>query len=223
MFCTHKQSTCPHMPLQLPFRAHPGRRHRHQPHRNSDRLDHRLRPPRPRLVLDHYHLHLRVRRDLRLRASVYWSFSTYWYNPVDVGHDLVRAALRILQDQSGGLFDPDAFLSPRAPAEGPLEPRSPPGLFMRLVRRFVLGLPVVGAGSLVHMLLSLPVLAPVQWLARFRGGRSRRNTSTRDAAAIVIIILLVVGIVRTIVKVYQFTETLSKRLLLRAEDIILEV
>lgn len=67
----------------------------------------------------------------------------------------------------------------------------------RLLRRFVLGLPVVGAGSLVHMLLSLPLLTPVHWLARFRGGRSRRNSSSRDAAAVVIIILLIVGVARS--------------------------
>ncbi|ETW87406.1 hypothetical protein HETIRDRAFT_469399 [Heterobasidion irregulare TC 32-1] len=121
----------------------------------------------------------------------YWSLSSYWYNPIDVGHDLVRVGLRIIQDESGGLFDADTLFSTRAQAEGSLEPPSPPGIMKRLLRRFVLGLPVVGAGSLVHMLLSLPLLTPVHWLARFRGGRSRRNSGSRDTAAVVIIILLI--------------------------------
>ena len=59
----------------------------------------------------------------------------------------------------------------------------------------VLGLPLVGAGSLVHMRLSLPLLGPLHWLARYRGNRTRRGES-RDAAAVVVIVLLLVGAAR---------------------------
>ncbi|TFY68375.1 hypothetical protein EVG20_g3587 [Dentipellis fragilis] len=162
--------------------------------------------------------------DPSLSSSDYYFFSPFWTNPIDVGHELVRAALRILQDDSIGIIDPGTFnpqarVTPRVP----FQPRAPPGLLKRLIQRFMLGLPVVGAGSLVHMLLSLPVLGPVHWLARFRGGRSRRRSGTRDAAAIVIVFLLFVGACRALYKVYQLTESLTKRVLLRAEDIILEV
>jgi hypothetical protein len=34
-----------------------------------------------------------------------------WTNPISVGRDLVRAALRIIQDETGGLFDPNTFSS----------------------------------------------------------------------------------------------------------------
>ncbi|KAI0313507.1 hypothetical protein OF83DRAFT_1165569 [Amylostereum chailletii] len=162
----------------------------------------------------------------------YYYFSTYssnpfsWYNPFTVGRDLVRAALRIIQDESAGLLDPDSLLSRVAspsPSAASNEHANPPGLLVRLLRRFALGLPVVGAGSIVHMLLSVPLLGPIQWIARFRGRRNRRDSSSTDAAALIVIVLLVIGALRAIYKVYQLTESLAKRLLLRAEDVILEV
>lgn len=81
---------------------------------------------------------------------------------------------------------------------------------------------MVGAGSLVHMLLSAPLLGPLQWLARQRGSRRRRDQS-RDIAAIIILALIVAGAARALYKVFRLTESVTKRLLLRAEDVILEV
>jgi len=81
---------------------------------------------------------------------------------------------------------------------------------------------MVGAGSLVQMLLSAPLIGPLQWIARQRGTRRRRDNG-RDLAAAVIIALLVVGALRALYQVYRYTENLSKKLLLRAEDAILEV
>jgi len=81
---------------------------------------------------------------------------------------------------------------------------------------------MVGAGSLVYTLLSAPLIGPLQWLARQRGGRSRREQS-RDIAALVIVALVVAGATRALYQVYRFTESTTKRLLLRAEDAILEV
>ena len=122
----------------------------------------------------------------------YWA----WTNPYSVGRDLVRAALRIIQDETGGLFDPDAFSSSTDAAPGSAEAVSNPGIVWRFVRRCVLGLPVVGAASLVHMLFSLPLLGPLQWIARSRGNRGRRANGSRDTAAVVIIFLLAVGALR---------------------------
>jgi hypothetical protein len=149
-----------------------------------------------------------------------WSYWA-WTNPYSVGRDLVRAALRIIQDETGGLFDPDAFSSSAAP--GSAEPVSNPSIVWRFVRRCVLGLPVVGAASLIHMLFSLPLLGPLQWIARSRGNRGRRGDGSRDTAAVVIILLLAVGALRVIYQVYKLTESVTKRILLRAEESILEV
>jgi hypothetical protein len=130
----------------------------------------------------------------------YWS----WTNPYTVGRDLVRAALRIIQDETGGIFDPDLLLTP-SPAPGAgggssssagEELPSDPSFLWRFVRRFILGLPVVGAASLIHMLFSLPLLGPIQWIARSRGRRGRGSSGSRDTAAVVIILLLAIGALR---------------------------
>jgi hypothetical protein len=120
----------------------------------------------------------------------YWA----WTNPYSVGRDLVRAALRIIQDEAGGVFDPDALLIPLAPDN--VDTMLSHGIFWRFVRRFVLGLPVVAAASLVHMLFSLPLLGPVQWIARSRGNRGRRSNGSRDTAGVIIILLLAFGALR---------------------------
>ena len=121
----------------------------------------------------------------------YWT----WTNPYTVGRDLVRAALRIIQDETGGIFDPDVLLNPPIPGSTD-EVTSDPSFVWRFVRRFILGLPVVGAASLIHMLFSLPLLGPIQWIARSRGRRGRGDSSSRDTAAIVIIVLLALGALR---------------------------
>ncbi|KAK0506349.1 hypothetical protein EDD18DRAFT_1123013 [Armillaria luteobubalina] len=99
---------------------------------------------------------------------------------------------------------------------------SPPGVLRNVIQRFLLGLPLIGAGSLIHMFLSLPFLGPLHWLARYRGNR-RRNNNSRDITALIIIALIIVGAARALYKVYQLTQKVTKRLLLRAEDAILEV
>jgi len=133
-----------------------------------------------------------------------WSSNSYFYSyyyisPWDVGKDLIRAALRILKDENSFAFDEEALFT-RSTAKvnaPPFVARAPPGILKRFLKRFILGLPVVGAGSLVQMLLSLPFLGPVHWLARYRGNRSRRG-DTRDVAAMVVIMLLLVGAARYI-------------------------
>ncbi|KAH9047628.1 hypothetical protein EDB84DRAFT_467910 [Lactarius hengduanensis] len=149
-----------------------------------------------------------------------WDYWT-WTNPYSVGRDLVRAALRIIQDETGGLFDPDAFSSSTAPESA--ETLSNPGIVWRFIRRFILGLPVVGAASLIHMLFSLPLLGPLQWIARSRGTRGRQGSRSGDTASMVILFLLAVGALRVVYQVYKLTESVTKRILLRAEESILEV
>ncbi|KAG1899305.1 uncharacterized protein F5891DRAFT_1160341 [Suillus fuscotomentosus] len=151
--------------------------------------------------------------------SSYGSSYYFFISPIDVGHDLIRAALRILRDQDAFPLEDDA---PRLTRTNPAPFPSSPSFLKRFVRRFVIGLPMIGAGSIVHMLLSLPLLGPVHWIARFRGNRSRRGNST-DIAAMIILGLLVIGIARALYEAYKLTRKISERLLLFAEDVILEV
>ncbi|KAI6136575.1 hypothetical protein F5141DRAFT_1075440 [Pisolithus sp. B1] len=146
--------------------------------------------------------------------------STYFFiSPIDVGQDLMRAAIRILRDQDFlTTEDYPIPLNPRVT----LRPPETPGLLKRFLRRFVLGLPMIGAGSLIHMLFSMPVLAPLQWVARWRGNRSRRGSS-RDMAAAIIVAFIVIGALRALYKVYCLTRKMTERLLLYAENVILEV
>ena len=131
-------------------------------------------------------------------------YSSFYVSPFTVAKDLIVAALQILKDEDTiGIFDQvmDSRSRPTRDSDAPetiiLTQAPPRGLLMRLVRRFILGLPMVGAGSLVWMLLSAPFLGPLQWLARQRGHRSRREQS-RDIAAIVIVALLVMGAARSV-------------------------
>jgi len=150
--------------------------------------------------------------------------SLFFISPIEVAQDLITAAFRVLRDgELVGTFEEPMFSSKSTSATKMPLPTPPPGVLKRFIRRFILGLPLVGASSLVQMLLSVGALGPVQWIARYRGSRNRRNSNSRDIAAIIIISLLLVGAARALYKVYQLTQDLTKRALLRAEDAILEV
>ncbi|KAJ6621664.1 hypothetical protein B0H10DRAFT_1789374 [Mycena sp. CBHHK59/15] len=146
-------------------------------------------------------------------------YPIFFVSPFEIAQDIIRAVLRILQDETG--VDGPIFGQRDAPLGMPL-PHSEPSILKSFIRRFLLGLPVVGAGSIVHMLLSLPFLNPVHFLARYRSN-SRRRESSRDIASLIIIGLVLVGAARALVKVYTLTQKITQRLLLRAEDAILEV
>ena len=126
-------------------------------------------------------------------------YHSFYSNPFDVAQDLVTAAFRVMKD--GALADilEDNIRRPSTTGRAPIVPPTPRhhrGIIPRFIQRFIIGLPLVGAGSLVHMLLSVQFLAPVQWLARYRGSRNRRNNGSRDIAALIVISLLVVGALR---------------------------
>lgn len=116
-------------------------------------------------------------------------------------HDLVRAALRILQDEDLGYPLNDGLSAFRA--SGNLEDLpnltnpTQPGFLWSLVQRFVLGLPLVGAAALVQMVLSMPFIGPLQWIARYRGNR-RRDSNSKDIAALVVIAVLAIGALRCV-------------------------
>ncbi|KAE9408174.1 hypothetical protein BT96DRAFT_24912 [Gymnopus androsaceus JB14] len=147
----------------------------------------------------------------RPSSSGFYIFSSsYWFeDPVEAARDIVRAALGILQDENGVLFDARSRSTgaPSATTQGS------PGFLARLI----IGLPLLGASSLVQM-LSFSLISPIRWLAR-----RRRNNDSRDASALIIAVLICIGCARALYQVYRFTESISKRLLLRAEEIIVEV
>ena len=134
-------------------------------------------------------------------TSSYYSWSFFYVSPFEVAQNLVVAALRILKEGGiDGLFD-EAIPTGRSdnirsrPPDRLSRLTSNPRFIKRFIKRFLLGLPLVGAGSLVHMLLSVGYLFPVQWLARYRGNRNRRDNS-RDIAALIVVALLAVGAIR---------------------------
>ncbi|KAG7099132.1 hypothetical protein E1B28_001004 [Marasmius oreades] len=162
-------------------------------------------------------------------TTFYLSTGSFFYvSPLEVIHDLVRAALRILQDEDEAL-GVGLFSSPDRGARVP-----PPvdvdsgggggggGSLRRFFIRFVIGLPLVGSVSLIQMLLTLPFIGPVHWLARYRGNR-RRNNDTRDVTAIILVLLLVVGAARAFYRLYQVIQSWTTRALLKFEDSVLEV
>ncbi|TCD69901.1 hypothetical protein EIP91_005725 [Steccherinum ochraceum] len=131
--------------------------------------------------------------------------------PWAVFRNLVRTTVRSFIDVD---IDTDRMLAytKRRKSSGP------PGLIRRFVTRFLLGLPVVGAGSVIQILLSMPI--PFHWL-RWRTRRTNRDS--RDIATLLMVMVILAGAARALWKVYQLTERLVARVLLRAEDAILEV
>ncbi|PPQ92676.1 hypothetical protein CVT25_013983 [Psilocybe cyanescens] len=116
-----------------------------------------------------------------------YSESYFYISPIQVARDLITAAFRVLRDGDLGDIpeEPSRFWSPKNP-----------GIVRRFIRRFILGLPLVGAGSLVHMLLTAPFLGPIQWIARYRGSQNRRNRNSQDIAAVIVVSLLIMGAIR---------------------------
>jgi hypothetical protein len=127
------------------------------------------------------------------------SYISYYFYPIDTFKDLVSSTLSILNDEFGiiELREGSHHRSQNRPTPLLTEPDA---LMVRLVKKFLLGLPLVGIGSLIQMILSMPFLGPVHWVARYRSSRGRRGSS-RDMTAIIVIVLMVIGALRFI---YQF-------------------
>ena len=138
-------------------------------------------------------------------------FFSYYFSPMDTFKDLVSSTLSILNDEFGIIDRHEGFhqRSNNHPAKLSTEPDT---LIVRLVKKFLLGLPLVGIGSLIQMILSMPILGPVHWIARYRSARGRR-ASSRDITAIIVLGLMVIGAIRFI---YQ---SLEATILLNTENL----
>ena len=63
-------------------------------------------------------------------------FYSYYVSPWSVGKDLVRAALRILKEESGLEFDDESVLASRPRATTASEAPNPPGALRTFLKRF---------------------------------------------------------------------------------------
>lgn len=124
------------------------------------------------------------------------SYFSYYFSPIDTFKDLVSSTLSILNDEFGIIELHEGFRNKSQNRPTPL-PTEPDAIIIRLVKKFILGLPLVGIGSLIQMILSMPFLGPVHWIARYRSSRGRRGSS-RDMTAIIVIVLMVIGALRFI-------------------------
>lgn len=115
-----------------------------------------------------------------------------------------------------------------------------PGFLVRLIRRFLLGLSVVGAFSFMSFGVTLTM--PLQWARRRAAGGRRGEGRDTSIYAIIILVMILVGaakwvkppfldmlilthnaVCRAMYSTYKLTKALTTELLKRAETAILEV
>ncbi|KAJ3551445.1 hypothetical protein NM688_g4698 [Phlebia brevispora] len=141
--------------------------------------------------------------------------SYFFVYPWDTFREVMRSVACAITD----IPCDDRNVSARARRMGERMRGQRPTLLNRFVRRLLLGLPTVGAGSVLNMIWSLPF--PIHSWIRMRLRRGSRSTS--DLATLIFLAAIIIGAARALFKVYQLTEKAVKRILLRAEDAILEV
>ncbi|KAI0094801.1 zf-C3HC4-domain-containing protein [Irpex rosettiformis] len=144
-----------------------------------------------------------------------YSSSWFFISPWDTFREVIRSAVCGLTDM--GCDEGFSFVSTQRPRFP--DPQKPPSLLYRFFRRLLLGIPTVGAGSLFGMLWNLPF--PITHWLRVRLRRSSRSAS--DFTTLIFVGLVIIGALKALLTVYQLTERTVKRVLLRAEDAILEV
>ncbi|KAI0815068.1 zf-C3HC4-domain-containing protein [Irpex lacteus] len=149
------------------------------------------------------------------------SSSWFFVSPWDTFREVIRSAVCGLTDIGCDDDFPLSFTS-SSNRRGPprfRDPEKPPSLLYRFFRRLLLGIPTVGAGSLFSVLWNLPF--PITHWLRVRLRRSSRSAS--DFTTLIFVGLVIIGALKALLTVYQLTERTVKRVLLRAEDAILEV
>jgi len=164
------------------------------------------------------------------------SYTSYWYSsPITVVNDIIKLAVTTFAEE----LDDNPILTPKIkyrpiPQDGrgsirsgpfkstiPMEVIKPtePGVALRLLRRFIMGLSLVGILSFVNILVSFSLLGTMQ-LANWR---VRRDGRGKNVVTMVIVMFVIVGVVKALYDSYRLTNSLAHFLLTRAETAILEV
>ena len=114
--------------------------------------------------------------------------------PQVVGEDSRRTTVRMPNKNNKG----SKRLHKKTRRRDPRAAYSPPSLLVRLVRRFLLGLSLVGIISFISLLLSLSLLAPLQVfrLHFFGNQRNNRNQGGLDGITILVIGFVAIGVVK---------------------------
>lgn len=141
--------------------------------------------------------------------------SYFFYYPWDSVRDVIRTTVCVLTE---GSCDDDALPGRLSKLRMPT-PSGPPTLLGRFLRRLLLGLPTVGAGSMINIIYSMPF--PIAHWIRVRLRRQNRNST--DFTALLVMTVILIGAAKALMQVYRLTEKGVQRLLLRAEDAIVEV
>ena len=115
-----------------------------------------------------------------------YSSSWFFISPWDAFREVIRSSVCGLT--SIGCGDDYSFYSPGQRSSFP-DPQKQPSLLYRFFRRLILGVPTVGAGSLLGMLWNLPF--PITHWLRVRLRRSNRNAS--DLTTLIFVGLVIIG------------------------------
>ncbi|KAF8527886.1 hypothetical protein BU17DRAFT_39042 [Hysterangium stoloniferum] len=113
--------------------------------------------------------------------------------------------------------DDDAWDAP-VEDETLLKHPSEVGFLTMLVHRFILGLSTVGSLSM------LAFVSQVRLLNRgYRVNRNRGERTTDSIFPILVLVLVAIGIARALRNIYRFNHSMAHRILIRVEQVILEV
>lgn len=138
-----------------------------------------------------------------LADDAQWGYTySIYLHPLEVMRNLIKATIGIFVNDD--LLDSTVLGSSFT---GPIRSSAdavPPGILKTLVRRFLLGLPVVGAGSIAQMLISFPF--PLQM---FRMRTTRRWRNSGDAIAIIVLTIVLAGAIRSVHLYERYGATVS--------------
>jgi len=158
------------------------------------------------------------------RSSELRSFSQFITSPVKVTQVVLKYAIRTSEtltwswwgypdhedfdDIPSDIFDDDSM--------------GEVGFFTRLVHRFVLGLSAIGSTSFVTWIWQTSLFGTFRLRALRRTTQNRRD-STANVTTVLVLILILLGVARAMRNVYKMNRSIARRLLLRLENVILEV
>ncbi|KDQ20685.1 hypothetical protein BOTBODRAFT_26700 [Botryobasidium botryosum FD-172 SS1] len=162
-------------------------------------------------------------------------YSIFSYPSVRDFQEFLQVAMDIVapvtEDGYGGAWESTkrAFTSAsrgRSPKKPPRaakkEPPAPPGFFLRIAQRLMLGTSLVGSLSFFQFLLSYSVLGIIR-VFRVERGRTGRGNTTKGIGALLVLIFLAIGVARAFRQTYRLTKTIAHYLLKKTEAAIVDV